>query len=80
MPAAFQKLMDHTLVGLNNTDCLLDDIIVVSRASKEEHLELVYQCLKLLDEDNLRINKPKSHYAKTAFKWLGCKSVQSVIS
>ena len=34
MPAAFQKVMDYTLVGLQNTHCFLDDIIVVSRGSK----------------------------------------------
>ena len=43
MPAAFQKAMDYTLVGIQNTYCFLDDIIVVSRGSKEEHLKLVYK-------------------------------------
>ena len=36
MPAAFQKLMDYTLVGLDNTHSFLDDIIVVSRGSKDD--------------------------------------------
>ena len=58
MPAAFQKVMDYTLVELQNTHCFLDDIIIVSRGSKEEHLKLVYKCLKKLDEDNLRIILP----------------------
>ena len=53
MPAAFQNVMDYTLVGLQNTYCFLDDIIVVSRGSKDDHLKLVYKCLKKLDEDNL---------------------------
>ena len=35
--------MDYTLVGLNNTHCSLDDIIIVSRGSKEDHLKLVYK-------------------------------------
>ena len=56
MPAGFQKVMDYTLVGLKNTHCFLDDIIIVSRGSKEDHLNLVYKCLKKLDDDNLRIN------------------------
>ena len=43
MPAAFQKVMDYTLVGLQNTYCFLDDIIVVSRGSNEDHLKLVYK-------------------------------------
>ena len=73
MPAAFQKAMDYTSVGLKNTYCFLDDIIVVSRGSKEDHLKLVYQCLQKLDEDNLRINLPKCHFAKTEIEWLGHK-------
>ena len=71
MPAAFQKVMDYTLVGLQNTYCFLDDIIVVSRGSKEEHLKLVHKCLKKLDEDNLQINLPKCHLSKTENEWLG---------
>ena len=80
MPAAFQKVMDYTLVGLKNTYCFLDDIIVVSRGSKEDHLKLVYQCLQKLDEDNLRINLPKCHFAKTEIEWLGHKISQSGIA
>ena len=64
MPAAFQKVLNYPLFGLQNTYCFLDDIIVVSRGSKQEHLKSVYRCLKKLDEDNLRINLPKCHFAK----------------
>ena len=46
MPAAFQKVMDYTLVGLKNTHSFFDDIIKVSRGSKEDHLKLVYKSLK----------------------------------
>ena len=46
MPVAFQKVMDYTLVELQITHCFLDDIIIVSRGSKEEHLKLVYKSLK----------------------------------
>ena len=76
MPAAFQKVMDYTLVGLQNNYCFLDDIKVVSRGSKEDHLKLVYKCLKKLDEDNLRINLPKCHFAKTEIECLGHKFSQ----
>ena len=63
MPAAFQKVMDYTLVGIKNTHCFLDDIIIFSRGSKEDHLKLVYNCLKKLDDDKWRINLPKCHFA-----------------
>ena len=80
MPAAFQKVMDYTLVGLQNTHCFLDDFIIVSRGSKEEHLKLVYKCLKNMDEDNLRINLSECHFAKTEIEWLGHKFNQSGIA
>ena len=40
-PAAFQKLMDYTLVKLKNTHCFLDDITLVSRGSKENQSKLI---------------------------------------
>ena len=80
MPAAFQKIMYCTLVGLQNTHCFLDDIIVVSRGSKEEHLKLVYRCLKKIDEDHLGTHLPKCHFAKSEIEWLGHKFTQSGIA
>ena len=80
MPAAFQKVMVSTLVELQNTYFFLDDIIVVSSGSKEDHLNLVYKSLKKLDEDNLRINLPKCHFTKTEIEWLGHKFTQSGIA
>ena len=56
MLAAFQEAMEYNFVGLKNTIFFLDDIIIVSRGSKEDNLKLVFKCLKKLDKDNLRIN------------------------
>ena len=71
MRAEFQKAMDYTFVGLTNTYCFLDDIIVVSKASKESHIKYVYKCLQKLDADNLRTNLSKCHFAKHQINWLG---------
>ena len=71
MPAEFQKAMDYTLVGLANTYYFLDDIIVVSKSSKESHIKYVYKCLQKLDADNLRINLSECHFAKHQINWLG---------
>ena len=80
MPAAFQKVIDYILVGLDITPCFLDDIIVVSSGSKEEHLKLVYKHLKKLDEDCLRIYLPKCHFAESEIEWLVYKFTQSGIA
>ena len=59
MPAEFQKAMEDTLIGLKNTFCFLDDILIVNKGSEEDHFQLVVDCLMKLDADNLRINLPK---------------------
>ena len=71
MSAEFQKAMDYTLVGLTNTYCFLDDILIVSKGSKESHIQYVYKCLQKLDADNLRINLSKCHFAKHQINCLG---------
>ena len=53
MPAEFQKAMDYTLIGLKNTFCFLDDILIVSKGSEDDHFQLVLDCLKKLDADDL---------------------------
>ena len=80
MPAEFQKSMDYTLIGLQNTYCFLDDIIIVSTGTEADHLAYVFKCLKKLEDDNLRINLQKYHFAKTEIEWLGYKFTQTGIS
>ena len=70
MPAEFQKAMNYTLIGLKNTYCFLDDILIVSKGSLEEHKSYVMNCLKRLDDENLRINLPKCHFGKLEIDWL----------
>ena len=48
----------------------MDDIIVVSKGTKESHLKYVYNCLQKLEADNLRINLSKCHFAKHQINWL----------
>ena len=80
MPAEFQKAMDYTLIGLQNTYCFSDDIIIVSTGTEADHLAYVHKCLKKLDDDNLRINLQKCHFAKSEKEWLGYKFTQTEIS
>ena len=54
-----------------------DDIIVVSKGSKESHLKYVYDCLRKFEADNLRINLSKCDFAKHQINWLGFTFSQS---
>ena len=66
------------MFSLTNTYCFPDDIIVVSKFSKESHVIYVYSCLRKLDADNLLINLSKCRFAKQQIKWLGLFSLKLV--
>ena len=70
MPAKFQKTIDCTLNGLTKIFCFLDDILKLGRGRIEVHLHLVRKCLIKLDEEDLRVNITKSHFAKDQIQWL----------
>ena len=64
MPAEFQQALDSTPFGLSNTYFFLDDIIIVSRGSQSEHLELVPKCLEKLDQEIFAINLKNVLFSK----------------
>ena len=78
MPAEFQKTINYTLIALKNTYCFLDDFWVVSKEPLEEHKRYVMSCLRRLDDENLRINLPKCHFAKLEIDGLGYHISQQV--
>ena len=80
MPAEFQKAIDCTLAGLNNTFCFLNHILIVSRGRIENHLDRVQKCLIKLDQENLRINLAKCHFAKDKIEWLAHSITQTGIT
>ena len=80
MPVEIQKAMDNTLIGLKNTYCFLDNILIVSRGSEEEHKHYVLNCLTRLYEDRLRINLLKCYFSKLEIDCLGYYISQSGIS
>ena len=80
MPAEIQKAINCTLPGLTNKFCFLDDILIVSRGRIEHHLDLLRKCSIKLDQENLRINLAKCHFAKDQIEWLGHRITQSGIT
>ena len=48
MPTEFQKLMDLTLVNINSVFVYIDDILIVTKGTKAEHLNKVREVMKVL--------------------------------
>ena len=51
MPNEFQRVMD-SLKNFPFTNYYIDDILVASRGSMEEHKSIVYKILSILDKNN----------------------------
>ena len=79
MPAEFQKAMDHTLIGLQNTFCFFDGSIIITTGSESKHKDYVIKCLKKIEIDNLLISLEKCYFAKSEIEWLGKKINQTGI-
>ena len=68
MPAEFQKAMDRTINHSKNTFCFLDDILVVSKGSEQEHEKLIMNVL-----ENLTLKLSKCEFFQNEVNWLGHK-------
>ena len=80
-PATFQRLMDHTMIGLNYEICLvyLDDIIVFSK-DIPTHLERLETLFSRLRQANLKLKPSKCHFLQSSVEFLGYIITQNGIS
>ena len=72
-PASFQHLMDVVVMGLAANFALVyvDDIIIFSRDTFEDHLEKVDCVLAALEKAKLQLSLPKCQFAMAKIAYLG---------
>ena len=80
MPTEFQKLMDLTLANVNSVFVYIDDVLIVTKGTKQEHLNKVREVMKILDEANLQLKAEKCIIAQDSIEWLGYKLTRTGIS
>ena len=71
IPTIFQEKMDRTLG--HQIPVWLDDIIIVTRGTKEEHTRNLYSLLTKLENDGYKASKKKSKFHQKETIWLGHK-------
>ena len=71
MPATFQKAIDYTLNNINSAHAFLDDIIIITKGSLDNHEKEIMKVLSRLDKENLAISLHKCEFAQTEIIWLG---------
>ena len=77
IPTNFQEKIDQTMENKHPT--WLDDIIVVTKGSKEQHKKELIDVLTKLENAGYRLSKNKSEFFKTEIEWIGHKIDQNGI-
>ena len=72
-PAAFQRFINHVLSPWLGISCsaYLDDVVIYSSSSRQEHRELVKQIIRALGDAGLQLDWDKSDFESSSVKYLG---------
>ena len=80
LPTEFQRILDLTLAGITITFVFIDDILIVTHGTEEEHIEKVKEVLKKLDEANVSLKLDKCTFAAEDIEWVGFKLSQQGVT
>jgi hypothetical protein len=70
-PDIFQEKMSDLIQHLNFVRTYLDDLLVISCCTFEDHLEKLECVLKMLSDKGLRVNADRSTFCATEIEYLG---------
>ena len=65
--------MDNILHKTKNKFAVIDDILIVTKGKKEEHMVTVEETIKAMDEAGRLLKIEKCNIAKPDTEWLGYK-------
>ena len=67
----FQEVMNHVLGDLDYVQVYLDDVLLLTDGSYEDHMEKLKVVMQRLDEHNFRCRVDKCNFAVTGVEYLG---------
>src|SRR5512133_1590033 len=70
-PNIFQEKVSELMSGLEFCRAYIDDLLVVSKGSFEQHMEHLEQALTRLSDAGLKVNATKSSFCKNELDYLG---------
>ena len=70
-PDIFQEKMSGLMEDLVNVKTYLDDLLIITKSSFDEHLTQVGNVLRRLQGAGLRVNAAKSFFAEAEIEYLG---------
>ena len=70
-PDIFQSIMNELLGDLEYVQCYLDDILITSNGTFEDHMDKLKEVLRRLEKANFRARVDKCFFAKPELEYLG---------
>jgi Reverse transcriptase (RNA-dependent DNA polymerase) len=70
-PDIFQEKMSELMEGLDFIRTYIDDLLVITKESFDDHLEKLDLVLQQLENARLKVNGNKSFFARTELEYLG---------
>ena len=70
-PDIFQEKMSELFEGIDYVRAYIDDILVITKGSFDDHLDKLSHTFEKLQEAGLKINAKKSFFARTELEYLG---------
>ena len=80
MPTEFQRIMDLILADITNTSAFIDDILIVTHGTENEHVTKVKEVLKRVHEANVSLELEKGAIAGESVEWVGYKFSQQGVA
>ena len=77
MPNEFQRVMDFLLKDIPFTNCYIDDILIASKRSLNEHKAILSKILNILNNKNMEVKWEKCAFFQKEIEWLGFKISKS---
>ena len=78
-PDIFQEKMNELFIGLEYVRAYIDDLLVISNGSFEDHLNKLDVVFKKLQDAGFKVNAEKSFFAQSELEYLGFKITRSGI-
>jgi hypothetical protein len=70
-PDIFQEKMSELMMGLEFARAYIDDLLVITRGTHEEHLDHLIQVLTRLSEAGLKVDASKRFFCRSELEYLG---------
>ena len=70
-PDIFQEKINELFNGLENVRTYIDDLLIISNTSFEDHINKLEKVLSKLNQRDFKVNAEKSFFARNELEYLG---------